>query len=245
MSLELIETVRILRLKPEQGWPETFTADDATKLQSWQPDTKAWRLSCTDLRNLFREALKAGSVEVRTETKRVLASPARDVMPPSFGFGTWPDSFTRDGVWYAYTEPARYKDQTTHHLSARAFAAWLDANNLEASRHVSAWFKSQGVAAAPAAALAPPKPTTETIAERGKRWLLVWHSCGGPNRPGAQAEAIKRIATAEGVKPDTVKKALQKAESEHKAAYREGGVSPIGRTKNKPATAFSGLMKKR
>ena len=69
MSLELIEAARILRYTLDR-WPETFTADLATALQSWRPDqdNRAWNIRCSDLRTLFRMAMKAGTVQVMTTT---------------------------------------------------------------------------------------------------------------------------------------------------------------------------------
>lgn len=149
MSLELIEAARVLGFSHERGWPEAFTAEEATDLQCWRPDQdrKTWNTRRADLRALFSMALKAGTVQVTTTTANTLIKPAvgRRVIHPGIDSGGWPEQYTRDGVRYAYTEPAVYRDVTTHHITAKAFAAWLAANEFEPSRLVSAWFKAQAV----------------------------------------------------------------------------------------------------
>lgn len=151
--MELIEAAHLLRFNLANGWPETFSTEQAAALQSWRKDMEktAWNKEASNWRTLIGIALQAGELEHTTTTTRVQVRAAQHV--PVSEFGGWPDQYTRGGVRYAYTSPAQFKDVTHHHITAPAFAAWLAAQGIEPSPHIAAWFKVQGVA--PAVQVAP------------------------------------------------------------------------------------------
>ncbi|MDO8887979.1 MAG: hypothetical protein Q7V16_05295 [Hydrogenophaga sp.] len=145
MSLQLMEAARLLGFNPEQGWPETFTTDQATWIQTWkQGETRRSLLaSCDDMRRLLALALKAGTVKVTTTTAMRSVEKSKTI-EVTFASAHW------DGVpgkrrvvrWVEGVEVE------THHITAEEFAAWLAANKIEPSRHVAAWFDAAGVGAA-------------------------------------------------------------------------------------------------
>jgi len=178
MSLQLIEAARQLRFKPEQGWPETFTTDQATWMQAWQQEGARRRWE--DLRSLLALALKAGTVQVTTTTatRSVEKSKTTEV---TFASAYW------DGVpgkrrvvrWVESVEVE------THHIAAQHFAAWLATNKIEPSRHVAAWLEAAGVSTAreqpqqPAPVVAVPAEsrrilkTNALIAELEHEWPSI------------------------------------------------------------------------
>ncbi|MDP2252256.1 MAG: hypothetical protein Q8K14_17690, partial [Hydrogenophaga sp.] len=129
MSLQLIEAARLLRFKPEQGWPETFTTDQATWIQTWKQEGEAGRsfdARWKDLRSLLALALKAGTVQVTTTTATRSVEKSKTI-EVTFASAYW------DGVpgkrrvvrWVEGVEVE------THHITAEEFAAWLAANKIE------------------------------------------------------------------------------------------------------------------
>lgn len=138
MSLQLIEAARQLRFNPEQGWPETFTTDQATWMQAWQQEGA--RRRCQDLRSLLALALKAGTVKVTTTTATRSVEKSKTI-EVTYASAYW------DGVpgkrrvvrWVESVEVE------THHITAEAFAAWLATNKIDPSRHIAAWFEAAGV----------------------------------------------------------------------------------------------------
>lgn len=233
MTLHLIEAARILNFDPAQGWPQTITPDRLASLQAWRDglDMKTRRSKAATWCKLIELALAAGAIEHTTTTETVQVSSEKDVFPTS-STRSWPDQYTRGGRFYAYTQPAQYRDVTLHHIAAHDFAAWLARQDEEPSPHIAAWFKAVGVAPATAAKPPAPAPTAppavETIAQRNDRWLAMFdeEKRTGPE-VGAQTRAIDRIAAAEGVTKDTAKKAIQKAAKARAESYRAGGVTPI------------------
>lgn len=168
MSLQLIEAAKVLRFDPATGWPEQFTVKQAIALQTWHEGIapKAWGSKAGDLHRLFDLDRDKGAVKVTTTTARECIKPERHVTPPELNLGTWPARYTRGGVRYGYTEKAEYKDVTTHHITAEAFAAWLAANELVPSRHVAAWFDAVG-----AGALRLVEEAIDTDSELHKSWM--------------------------------------------------------------------------
>ena len=250
MTLHLIEAARILNFDPAQGWPQTITPDRLASLQAWRDglDMKTRRSKAATWCKLIELALAAGAIEHTTTTETVQVSSEKDVFPTS-STRSWPDQYTRGGRFYAYTQPAQYRDVTLHHITAHDFATWLARQGEEPSPHIAAWFKAVGVA--PAAAAKPPAPAptappaVETIAQRNARWLAVFdeEKRTGP-KLGAQARAIDRIAASDGVTESTAKKAIQKTEEARAESYRAGGVTPIKRGKNTVSSVFD-LVKPR
>jgi hypothetical protein len=229
-----------------KGWPATVTPEQAIALQCRRLGS-AWSeyTSHPDTREMTARvsaAVKAGALELTTITeKKPIPPPQRRVISPGvnvrWGSGAeWP-------VRPSLPQPTKFKEVTTHRIAAQAFAALLAVNEVEPSRHVAAWFKSQGVntAAAQPQAAAP----RETTAQRNNRWLLEWDKHGGAKKTGAQAQAIASIAAGEGVNPETVKKAMQKAVQARIEGYREQGALPMNRKHAKPASPFDVLTKKR
>lgn len=157
MTLHLIEAARILNFDPAQGWPKTITPDRLASLQAWRDglDMKTRRSKAATWCKLIELALAAGAIEHTTTTETVQVSSEKDVFPTS-STRSWPDQYTRGGRFYAYTQPAQYRDVTLHHITAHDFAAWLARQGEEPSPHIAAWFKAVGVA--PATAAKPPAP---------------------------------------------------------------------------------------
>lgn len=244
MTLHLIEAARILNFDPAQGWPKTITPDRLASLQAWRDglDMKTRRSKAATWCKLIELALAAGAIEHTTTTETVQVSSEKDVFPTS-STRSWPDQYTRGGRFYAYTQPAQYRDVTLHHIAAHDFAAWLARQGEEPSPHIAAWFKAVGVAPATAAKPPAPAPTAppavETTAQRNARWLAVFdeEKRTGP-KLGAQARAIDRIAASDGVTESTAKKAIQKTEEARAESYRAGGVTPIKRGKNTVSSVF-------
>lgn len=132
--------------KAEQsaGWAESFTTGQVAMLQRpWKSGDR----TCKALLDSLDDACESGALAHKTTTTSVCVKPERHVTPPELGLGTWPEQYTRGGMRYAYTEKAVFKDKTTHHITAEAFAAWLAANEIEPSRHVAAWFDAVGAGA--------------------------------------------------------------------------------------------------
>lgn len=77
--------------------------------------------------------------------RTVKVADATDFIPTSLTRDDWPDAYTRDGVAYAYTRPARYEEQTFYSVAAADFASWLTTQGMQASEHIAAWFKVCGV----------------------------------------------------------------------------------------------------
>jgi hypothetical protein len=132
-----------------KGWRESLEPAQAVALQccrlgaKWDdyknhPDT-------LEMTERVRLAIKSGALAHKTTTTSVCVKPERHVTPPELSLGAWPEQYTRGGMRYAYTEKAVFKDKTTHHITAEAFAVWLAANEIEPSRHVAAWFKAMAV----------------------------------------------------------------------------------------------------
>ena len=140
-----MEAARLLGFNPEQGWPETFTTDQATWIQTWkQGETRRSLLaSCDDLRRLLALALKAGTVQVTTTTATRSVEKSKTI-EVTFASAYW------DGVpgkrrvvrWVESVEVE------THHIAAQDFAAWLATNKIDPSRHIAAWREAAGVSTA-------------------------------------------------------------------------------------------------
>ena len=237
-TLELIEAAGLLSFDAAHGWPPTFTHYKAAQLQTWRKgmERKAHRDEVRTWTKLIVLALASGEL-AHTTTKETVQDDDSLFQPiPVHGSADW---IRRDGFYFAdgkarlRTTP---RDVTCHHINAPDFAAWLAGQGMEPSPHIAAWFKAQNAGGAGAAA--------ETVADRNARWLLVWDQISTTHGPGSQAEAMRKIATAESVKEDTVKAALYSAEKARKASYRNGGVTPIKPGKNSASNMFSGLLPK-
>jgi hypothetical protein len=142
MSLQLIEAAKVLRFDPATGWPEQFTVNQATALQTWHEGIapKAWGSKADDLRKLFNLDHGKGVVKVTTtsRTKKVERSKNIEI---KFASTHW-DGVPGKRKTVHWVEDVEVK---TNHITAEAFAAWLAANEIEPSRHVAAWFKAMTV----------------------------------------------------------------------------------------------------
>jgi hypothetical protein len=88
--------------------------------------------------------------------------------------------------------------------------------------------------AAPAIA-PPPAPASahESIADRDARWLALLDQEEHSNPKGAQAKTCQLVFKQEGVLPDTVKAALQRAKMKRAERYRQGGAVTLSKQKGK------------
>ena len=129
--------------RPEQatGWPATLTPGQLAELQRpWATGDKLARSECAAFHDELAAACVAVAIKHTTNMERVIVRPAK--------FVTVGATSLLGGAKVGYTRPAESKAVTHRHISAPAFAAWLTALGVEPSRHVSAWFKSQGVGVA-------------------------------------------------------------------------------------------------
>lgn len=194
MTLELIEAARLLGFDPAPGWPDTFAHDRLAALQSWRNgmERKDSRSKTKNWRELMELALASGAMEHTTTTERVQTTPPiMRTINPGFGSREWTErgfagaqvesrEFLGGTLITAYTQPARYREVTRHHITAPAFATWLAALGIEPSPHVAAWFKAQGVACpAPAPAqntatpATPPAAPVENSASSAPAWTVT------------------------------------------------------------------------
>ncbi len=182
MTLELIEAARLLGFDPATGWPGTFAHDGLAKLQSWHKgvERKDWNLEAANWRKLMELALASGAMAHTTKTERIQAPQVRRIVNPGLGSHDWNErgfagaqvesrSFLGGTLVTGYTQPARYNDVTRHHITAPAYAAWLTAQSIEPSPHITAWFKAQGLAC-PALAVTPAAPVARTKAKPRTWW---------------------------------------------------------------------------
>lgn len=95
----------------------------------------------------------------------------------------------------------------------------------------------------------PPAPASESISDRNARWLAVFDQEERSKPKGAQARTCERVSEQEGIKPDTVKAALQRAKEERAERIRQGGAIPLpkktGRPKSTAHNPFGLATKKR
>lgn len=86
---------------------------------------------------------------------------------------------------------------------------------------------------APTPATAKTTKPEESIADRNDRWLTLFDQEERSNRKGAQARTCQLVFEREGVLPDTVKAALQRARKKRVERYRLGGASTPSKLKGK------------
>ena len=238
MSLQLIQAARAFNFKPEDGWPETFTAQQVIELQTFVQRTQDDRWARHDLTEQLAFSLETGDVQVTTTDGWAPPSGRRVHSPGIDSYGN-----------QIFREPPAPRKIKVHHVTAQAFASWLAGNKMQPSDHTAAWFKACGVvtSAGPAEAAVAETVRSETTQQRNARWLAALDDeLRKDAKAGVQARAIKRILQAEpGVTEATAKKGLQNAEKDRAETYRDGRVTPLKRKPPKPATPFDGLTKKR
>jgi hypothetical protein len=86
---------------------------------------------------------------------------------------------------------------------------------------------------APTPATATPTKPKESIADRDARWLALLDQEERSNPKGAQAKTCQLVSEQEGVLPDTVKAALQRAKRKKAERYRQGGAVTLSKQKGK------------
>jgi hypothetical protein len=86
---------------------------------------------------------------------------------------------------------------------------------------------------APTPATATPTKPKESIADRNARWLALLEQEERSNSKGAQAKTCQLVSEREGVLPDTVKAALQRAKKEREKRYRQGDAVTLSKQKGK------------
>lgn len=130
-----------------------------------------------------------------------------------------------DFIGMQRTEEIRRIRQAQAEGEAKATAEFKTRQELEAAHR-----KEQQ---ATAVTVPPPAPATESIADRDARWLAMFDQEDRKNRKGAQARTCRMVFEQEGVPPDTVKKALQKAKTDRLERYRQDGAIPLPKKKGK------------
>jgi hypothetical protein len=207
--MSLIQLRRAANVLGLDSLPSLLPVDDIAILQTHDdPIPDNLTRTQTNMRRMGRAGLwcdtmiadiQAGGLPHTTTTERKMVSPARDVEPSQFGFGDHPAWATRDGVRYAYTVPAVYKDFTTHHIAAQDFAQWLAAQGEQPSRLVAAWFKSQGVGEVATPQPAPAsEPQSNTVTMKRKalidelrpQWPTIEADLSEASRNGLSAASV-------------------------------------------------------
>ncbi len=79
----------------------------------------------------------------------------------------------------------------------------------------------------------PPAPASESISDRNARWLAIFDQEERSKPNGAQTRTCQKVSEQEGVQPEAVKKALQKAKADRHERYRQEGAIPLPKKKGK------------
>lgn len=137
------------------GWPDRMDPRQLAAMQRPYDsgDSKGRRL-LSALHVALYEACRTHAITCEADVRTVKVADATDFIPTSLMRDDWPDAYTRDGVAYAYTRPARYEEQTFYSVAAADFASWLTTQGMQASEHIAAWFKVCGVSMQAASATA-------------------------------------------------------------------------------------------
>lgn len=128
------------------GWPDRMDPRQLAAMQRPYDsgDSKGRRL-LSALHVALYEACRTHAITCEADVRTVKVVDATDFIPTSLTRDDWPDAYTRDGVAYAYTRPARYEEQTFYSVAAADFSSWLTTQGMQASEHIAAWFKVCGV----------------------------------------------------------------------------------------------------
>lgn len=251
-TLELIEAARWCGFKAAEGWPQQFTPGQVARLQHWhEKDIKARTANISAWVQWLKVAIQNSELEAtpHTATQQITPAVRHEVRPGSWwdepewsGFRGCDEtrSFLGGTLRTAYVTPARYKDVTTHLITAPVLAAFLRNHEKNPSAHLAAWFAAHGVGGAPEQNSAAPEP--ESVAQRNARWLRICEEeASARGEAGAQARAIRQIAKAEKVTEAAVKKGIQKARDTQTAAPHKRAAKP---RKHSAADPFS-MVKRR
>ena len=148
------------------GWPQTMTPWQLASLQRpfANGDIKG-RTSCHALFHGIEDDCKAGAIQITAEAKEKV-TPGRFIETASSGpnwtAGRWGFDSARTGHY----KPPTVRQWTEYRITAITFVEWLAAQEIEPSRHVAAWFKSQGVTTAKATPVPAPAAQVEPVPER-------------------------------------------------------------------------------
>lgn len=148
-------------------------------------------------------------------------------MLKDIGFIAVPD-FQRipDAVEWQRGEERRRLRMAEEEGEAKARAEFKTRQELEAAH--------QKELQATAVTEPPPAPASESISDRNARWLAIFDQEERSKHKGAQTRTCERVSKQEGIKPYTVKAALQRAKKERAERIRQGGAIPLPRKKGKP-----------
>ena len=137
-----------------------------------------------------------------------------------------------DAVQWQQGEERRRLRMAEAEGEAKAKAEFNTRQELEAAQ--------QKELQATAVTVPPPAPASESIADRNARWLTIYDKEKRIKHNGAQTRTIELIFTTELIdRPEAigrfgVKAALQAAEKDRAASYREVGAVPLTKKKGKP-----------
>lgn len=127
------------------GWADEMdTRQLAVMQRPWESGDSKGRKLMDALHVALYEACRTQAIVCEPEVVSVKVAEEADFTPISLT-QDWPGAYTRDGIPYAYTRPARHEEKTFYWVTAAAFAAWLVAAEMEPSKHIAAWFKVCGV----------------------------------------------------------------------------------------------------
>lgn len=147
-------------------------------------------------------------------------------MLKDIGFIAVPD-FQRipDTVEWQRGEERRRLRMAEEEGEAKARAEFKTRHELEAAR--------QKELQATAVTEPPPAPASESISDRNARWLAIFDQEERSKPKGAQARTCQKVSEKEGVQPEAVKKALQKAKADRHERYQQEGAIPLPKKKGK------------
>ena len=180
------------------------------------------------LMSQFEEAEKAAKLQRQIDEARLMA---RDALKAGAGTGGVPmPDFpeTPLEVEMHRAEEHRRLRMAEEEGEARARAEFKTRQELETAHQKE--LQTTAVTVPPPA----PAPATESIADRNARWLTIFDQEERSKPNGAQTRTCERVSEQEGIKPDTVKAALQRAKEERAERIRQGGAILLPKNKGKP-----------
>lgn len=165
--------------KAEQsaGWAESFTTWQVAVLQRpWKRGDREGKQACQALFATLADACRDGSLQhsTWTEAKPDVQQAMTNALIQRHQSLTW-ETYTgpetegqrRERLWRAAHAPVIKTKEVTHTtITAEAFAAWLAANEIEPSPHVTAWFDAVG-----AGSLRLVEDAIDTDSELHKAWM--------------------------------------------------------------------------
>jgi hypothetical protein len=223
-DLAWTKAAALLKLNRADGWPDSLSIERLALLQVGRPDREAKAIADT-----LKDACKAGRLACSAQEVTPRPPPRVVYQPSPFASREWAArDFPRPTA-----RPAPPQPVTVYTLRPEDFAGWLAQNKLPPAELVAAWFDATGprAVAQPTAQAAPelPQPAAdarEDTINRDIRWHLQYLLEYQKNPDLSLAAVARSIATAEGLKVETVRKGMRRGAEHHKGREREGEQEP-------------------